>query len=54
MKKITENDYMKVYSNLEMKGCIREEKTQQDVQVTYIDIHTKKQAETQNDGMVRM
>lgn len=54
MKKITENDYMKVYSNLEMKGCIREEKAQQDVLVTYIDIHAKNQTEIQNDGMVRL
>lgn len=45
MKKITENNYMTVYSNLKINTCVQEENKLQDVKITYVDIEMKQQAE---------
>ena len=34
MKKITENNYMTVYSNLKINTCVQEENKLQDVNIT--------------------
>ena len=54
MKKITENNYMTVYSNLKINTCVQEENKLQDVKITYVDIEMKQQAEDNKEGMIRL
>lgn len=54
MKKITENNYMTVYSNLKINTCVQEENKLQDVKITYVDIEMKQQAEDNKEGTIRL
>ena len=41
MKKITENNYMTVFSDLELSACIQTEHKSQDLQISRIDVQPK-------------
>ena len=51
MKKITENNYMTVFSDLELSACIQTEHKSQDLQISRIDVQPKTLPEGQTTGL---
>ena len=54
MKKITENNYMTVFSDLELSACIQTEHKSQDLQISRIDVQPKTLPEGQTTGTIRL
>ena len=54
MKKITENNYMTVFSDLELSACIQTEHKSQDLQISRIDVQPNTLLESQTTGTIRL